>query len=104
MTSPQHPQHPPAKPYLTCREVLDFIMAYLDGELAPDQKHEFERHLGVCPSCVNYLESYKATVTLGKAVMRSNDEPATGMVPEGLLRAIREARLKGGEPRHDANP
>jgi anti-sigma factor RsiW len=102
MTSPQHPQPPSRKPYITCREVLDFIMAYLDGELTPDQKHEFERHLGVCPSCVNYLDSYKATIKLGKAAMEKPDEPATGSVPEGLIRAIREARLKGAEPRHDA--
>jgi anti-sigma factor RsiW len=92
MTSPQKPTN---APYITCREVLDFIMAYLDGELTPDQKHEFERHLGVCPSCVNYLDSYKATIDLGKTAMQNLDEPATGSVPEGLIRAIREARLKG---------
>lgn len=94
MTSPQQPPKPARKPYITCREALDFIMAYLDGELTPDQRHEFERHLGVCPSCVNYLNSYKATVTLGKAAMQHLDEPATGSVPEGLIRAIREARVK----------
>lgn len=103
MTSHQHPQHSSHTPCITCREVLDFIMAYLDGELTPDQKHEFERHLGVCPSCVNYLNSYKATVTLGKAAMQNPDEPATGTVPEGLVRAIREARLKGRQPHHDSN-
>jgi anti-sigma factor RsiW len=92
MTSPQKPTN---TSYITCREVLDFIMAYLDGELTPDQKHEFERHLGVCPSCVNYLDSYKATINLGKTAMQNLDEPATGSVPEGLIRAIREARLKG---------
>ena len=79
---------------MTCREVLDFVMAYLDGELTPDQRYEFERHLGVCPSCVNYLESYKATVRMGKAAMQDLDQPAAGSVPEGLIRAIREARLK----------
>ena len=91
----QHSTKPSPKPNITCREVVDFVMAYLDGELSPDQKHEFERHLGVCPSCLNYLNSYKATVSLGKSAMQNLDEPATGTVPEGLLRAIREARLKG---------
>lgn len=103
MTSPQNPPPPPQpprittpdtsrRPYITCREVLDFVMAYLDGELTPEQKHEFERHLAVCPSCVNYLETYKATVRLGKQAMHNPDEPATGNVPEGLIKAIREAR------------
>lgn len=92
MTSPDKPAN---APYITCREVLDFIMAYLGDELTPEQRYEFERHLGVCPSCVNYLNSYKATVTLGKAAMQNLDEPSTGSVPEGLIRAIREARQKG---------
>jgi len=69
-------------------------MAYLDEELSAEQRYEFERHLKVCPSCVNYLESYKATVRMGKAAMHDPDEPASGTVPEGLIRAIREARLK----------
>lgn len=92
MTSPQRPAN---TPYITCREVLDFLMAYLDGELTPDQKREFERHLSACPSCVNYLHSYQATVRLGKAALQPLEEPATGTVPEGLLRAIREARARG---------
>jgi anti-sigma factor RsiW len=85
---------PDPRPYMTCQEVLDFLMAYLDGELTPDQHHEFERHLNVCPSCVNYLNSYRATVALGKAVMGAPGEPAAGSVPEGLIRAIRQARSR----------
>jgi anti-sigma factor RsiW len=97
MTSPPPtPDKHASTPYITCREVLDFTMAYLDGELTPAQRHEFERHLGVCPSCVNYLESYRATIKVGKTAMQNLDEPATGSVPEGLIRAIREARLKDG--------
>jgi len=86
---------PQVAPYITCREVIDFIMAYLEGELTPTQRHEFERHLGVCPSCVNYVNSYKATVKIGRAAMQTPDETTSGSVPEGLIRAIHEARLKG---------
>ena len=82
-------------PYITCREQLDFVMAYLDGELTPEQRLQFERHLSVCPSCVNYLTSYQATVELGKAAMQNPDGPAPEPLPEELIRAIREARSKG---------
>ena len=101
MTSPPTPT---GTPYISCRDVFDFIMAYLDGELTPAQRHEFERHLGVCPSCVNYLDSYQATVKLGKSAMQNLDELATESVPEGLLQAIREARLKGEKPRQGVDP
>lgn len=75
---------------LTCRQVLDFVMAYLDGELDAGARREFERHLRVCPSCVNYLESYRQTVRLGKDA--GNDSAAEGEFPSGLLRAIQAAR------------
>ena len=80
--------------YITCRELIDFIADYLDGTLSPPMRAEFERHLGVCPSCVAYLDSYKKTISMGKMALARTDGPATGAVPEGLLRAIREARAK----------
>lgn len=80
------------RPYISCREVLDFIMAYLDNELSADQRHDFERHLRVCPSCVNYLESYKQTVLLGKSAMDPAADPALAQVPDALVAAVRAAR------------
>lgn len=80
--------------YITCRELIEFIADYLDGSLSTEMRHEFERHLGVCPSCVAYLDGYKQTIKLGKMALQPTDEPAKGTVPEGLLRAIRAARIK----------
>jgi anti-sigma factor RsiW len=79
---------------MTCKEVLDFLMDYLDGTMPFRQRRDFERHLAVCPSCVAYLDSYKKTVKLGKAALASTDDPATSTVPEGLITAIRAA-VKG---------
>lgn len=81
--------------YITCRELIDFIADYLDGSLAPEMRREFERHLGVCPSCVNYLQGYKQSILLGRISLRPTDEPASGVVPEGLVRAIQAARARG---------
>lgn len=78
--------------YITCRELTDFIADYLDGRLEADQRREFDRHLAVCPSCVNYLDAYKATIALGKQSLAPSDEPARGLAPEGLLKAIKAAR------------
>lgn len=80
------------RPYITCRELIDFIASYLDGELTPDVRHEFERHLSVCPSCVAYLDSYTRTIAMGKAALTPSEEPAA--VPEALVKAIRAARAK----------
>jgi len=66
-------------------------MSYLDDELPGDQRSEFERHLAVCPSCVNYLRTYEKTVLLTKA---SAQDPVPDEVPESLVQAILEARKK----------
>ena len=92
-----HNTHPASgpKPYMTCKEVIDFLMAYIDNELPPEQRHEFDRHMGVCPSCVNYASSYQAAVRAGKAAMLCSEEPASKSVPPALIEAIRAARAKG---------
>ena len=81
------------QPYITCRELIDFIADYLDGTLPPRQRSEFERHLNVCPSCVAYLDSYRQTISLGKLALAPSDAPAGSLVPESLIRAVIAARV-----------
>ena len=76
---------------MTCQQLIDFIGRYRDNELSPDERAEFDRHLGVCPSCVAYLKTYEQTVLLAKA---SADEPVPPEVPESLVKAILAARSK----------
>lgn len=76
---------PLTRPYITCRQLIDFIGSYRDNELTQDQQAEFERHLSVCPSCVNYLKTYEQTISLAQA---AGDDPAPEDVPESLIRAI----------------
>jgi anti-sigma factor RsiW len=78
--------------YITCRELIDFIADYLEDRLDANDRREFDRHLAVCPSCVNYLDAYKKTIALGKQALAPSDEPARGVAPEGLLKAIKDAR------------
>ena len=73
---------------LTCREILDFLMDYLDGSLSTAQRIVFEEHLAVCPTCVAYLHSYQQTVNLSKAIAQEKAAEA----PEDLVQAILTAR------------
>jgi anti-sigma factor RsiW len=76
---------------LTCREIIDFLAAYLDGELSPRVRDDFEAHLARCPDCVDYLESYRETLRLVRNG-RADDEEACAGVPEDLVRAILASR------------
>ena len=79
---------------MTCRELIDFLMEYLGGELPEAERSEFDRHLSLCSPCVAYLNSYQETVKLGKAAFCHPDDPVPEEVPEELVRAILAARNK----------
>lgn len=78
---------------MTCRELIEFLGDYLDGQLPAQQRGAFESHLGECPHCANYLYSYRRTIALAGQAF-ADDAPAQGQVPEELLRAVIEARKK----------
>ncbi|HEX9493992.1 MAG TPA: anti-sigma factor [Thermoanaerobaculia bacterium] len=72
---------------MNCREVIGFLMEYLDGALAAAERSEFEKHLAVCRSCVAYLRTYEQTVRME---VTTRIEEVT--VPEELVRAILASR------------
>ena len=78
-------------PYITCRELIDGLLEYVDGTMTAAQRAEVDRHLAVCPSCVEYLKGYRESVRLGKAALSEKDLES---VPEALIRAILKAKGK----------
>jgi anti-sigma factor RsiW len=79
---------------VTCRELIEFLDAYLDGSLPPEARVAFDAHLPRCPECRDYLRSYRETIELARRSACQGDEvPAE--VPQRLLRAIRAARPGG---------
>ena len=78
---------------LTCREFIEFLMEFIDCELEPARHKLFLKHLAGCRDCAAYLDSYRATVALGRRVCSEPDK-AVGEdeVPEKLIRSILAAR------------
>ncbi len=81
---------------MTCKDVNEFLMAYLDAELPEETRRGFEEHLRECSSCMRYLEQYRRTVQLEREACTPADAPAMHNVPSGLLDAIRKSRLDAG--------
>jgi len=73
------------RPFITCRQLIDFIVDYVEGTLDEMERLDFERHLSVCRSCVAYLESYRETMSLTHIL--ATDEPLDD-VPEELVITI----------------
>ena len=81
---------------MTCKELVEFLMDYLDRMLSETQHAIFEEHLAECPDCVAYLATYQEAVRIGKAVCSEVHEAAPPHVPEELVRAILSARSGKG--------
>ncbi len=78
---------------MTCHELIDFIMAYRDGELSPVVRAAFERHLSVCRHCREYLAQYEKTLELLHLCKDDPDFDPAAAVPEALVSAVTQARL-----------
>ncbi|MGE0480904.1 MAG: anti-sigma factor [Phycisphaerae bacterium] len=76
---------------MTCREVIDFLMTYQNGELPEAQRRLFEQHIALCPPCVQYMRTYEKAVQLGKCCCTPKEQAAE-QVPEELIQAILKTR------------
>jgi len=48
--------------------MTDLIFGYLNNTLSGSVTRDFRRHLRVCPDCVNFLNTYKKTVTTTRSL------------------------------------
>lgn len=77
---------------LTCRDVSEFLGAYFENRLGPDERVRFDRHLAVCADCVAYLRQYEATIRLARDVCEGDAREAG--IPDELVDAIIAVRPK----------
>ena len=80
----------------TCRELIEFLGAYLEDELPKTQRREFDWHLRLCRSCRAYLQTYRQTMRLEELTRAELDRDVPESVPEELVRAILAARAAAG--------
>lgn len=75
---------------LTCQACADFLVDYLNGDIADEVRTTFEGHLDRCRNCRAYLEQYAAVIKAGQHVCER--ENADAAFPEELVQAILDAR------------
>ena len=74
---------------ITCDEVEEFILSYLEEELSRRQKRTFEWHLRLCRECRDYLRAYQRSLELGKAALAEEPLPP---LPDDFVKAILASR------------
>jgi anti-sigma factor RsiW len=78
------------RPYITCRELISFLLEYVAGELPPEREAEFERHLAVCQQCVQYLKNYKAAIAMARQAETAPQIPLADVLDD-MLAAVMAA-------------
>ena len=55
---------------MTCHDVIDVLIDYLDQVLTPEVAADLERHLAGCEPCRAYLATYRRARALGAQAAR----------------------------------
>jgi anti-sigma factor RsiW len=74
---------------MTCRELIDFLLEYVEERLSAEERERFDTHLRICPDCRTYLDTYGKTVELTRLAA---DDTIPPEVPEDLIQAILRSR------------
>jgi anti-sigma factor RsiW len=81
------PSLPPDDP--ACKAVVEIITDYLEGVLPESEARRLERHVEICPGCIEYLEQMRA---LAGSLGGLGEDPIPADVRAGLLAAFRDKR------------
>jgi len=71
---------------LTCRELVELVSDYVEGDLDARHRAAFEGHLTACEGCEAYLEQMRTTIALTGRLREDDLDPA---VRDRLLTALR---------------
>ena len=60
---------------LDCNELVELVTAYLDGSLDLENRARFDMHLLDCDGCENYLQQFRATISIVGRVPADEIDP-----------------------------
>jgi anti-sigma factor RsiW len=72
---------------MTCKEFVEVVTDYFEGELSAEDTLRFEQHIEECVWCTRYLEQMRVTIT---TVGRIDEESISPAAKDSLLHAFRD--------------
>lgn len=73
--------------HLNCRELVELVTAYLEGDLSSGERKRFDAHLAVCDGCSMYVEQMRRTIELTGTLSVDN---VPREAEEAMLRAFHD--------------
>jgi anti-sigma factor RsiW len=75
--------------HLTCKEIVELVTRYDEGDLDASDRDRFEQHLGTCGACVTHYDQMCRTVGVLCALDHDHDAPVGPIVERSLMSAFR---------------
>ncbi|MCI0552764.1 MAG: zf-HC2 domain-containing protein [Anaerolineae bacterium] len=72
---------------MACKELVELVTEYLEGNLPDETRLRFEQHLSGCAGCTAYLEQMRQTIRL---TGRLREESLTPQQQDELLKLFRD--------------
>jgi len=57
---------------LSCKEIVELVTDYIEGNLPATERVRFEGHLADCTGCTNYLAQMRQTIQLTGQLREEN--------------------------------
>lgn len=79
---------------LTCKDVNDFLAAYVDDDIPDSLRRRYEAHVARCKVCSAYLSQYRSTMKLARESDSIGADPPDELV-EITLAFLNEHQKNG---------
>lgn len=70
----------------TCQQIVEVVTDYLEGRMSPEERTNFEQHLGCCAGCRTYVQQIRQTIAVAGAVREETLTPGQREELERLFR------------------
>lgn len=60
---------------ICCKECLELLSDYMDGELDPQISSSLDEHFQDCPPCIAFLNTFKTSTNICRETIRQVDLP-----------------------------
>ena len=75
---------------ICCKECLDLLYDYLEGDLDLETTQSLEEHFEDCPPCISFLNTYKSTTNICRETLSQIEIPQA--VRDSLLKVLNDKK------------
>lgn len=79
---------------LSCRELVQLLTVYLEGQLPEEVRAAVDIHLEDCPGCRNVLAQWRTVIDLAGQLTQADVEPVDELTHDRLLSTFRALRRR----------